>query len=362
MNHRWILAATGVVVLATGIWLLAGNEDDGGQERGPAAGQAAHVNVVTAEYELMHDRVNAVGSTRAHKAVEITSEVDARIQALHFDEGEPVNEGDLLVALDDRRARAELESAAARLDDAEAKHRRAQRLRADGNISAAEADERQAELRGARAEKARARIALDNHRIHAPFDGVVGLREKSAGAWLRAGDTVTTLDSISPMELHFAIPERYLGPIEKGRSIQARNKAWPDHVFHAEITRLGSRVDPQSRNLRMIALIDNEEARLRPGQFMTLSLTLEERRSLVIPEEALLTEGRQQYVFVAENGEARHRAIERGQRERGRVEIRSGLSQGDQVIINGQDRLRDGQAVEVGEDAEALVPRDREGA
>ena len=366
MKRTWILIALGLAILLVVLWALRGESNDAAEEQPsggmPGADRTAHVNVVQPEQRRIRDHVQAVGSTRARDAVDITSEVDARVRALHFEEGEAVSEGELLVELDDRRARAEFESAAARLEDAEARHQRAQRLRTDGNISAAEADERRAEMRVARAEKARAQVDLENHRIHAPFDGMAGLRQVSPGAWLRAGDPVTTLDSVHPMELHFAVPERYLRHVGKGQTLEAHSQAWPDQAFEGEVTRLGSRVEPGSRNLRMKALLDNEDGRLRPGQFMTLRLDLEERDGLILPEEALLTEGRSQYVFVVEDGKARRREIVRGRRTHGEVEIREGLSGDEQVVINGHDRLRDGDSVDILEDPDALVPRHREGA
>ena len=365
MKKSWILIIAGLAILLVLVWALHDSNGEGDEppaEGMPEGERTSHVNVIQPEQRRIRDSVQAVGSTRALDAVDITSEVDARVRTLHFEEGEAVSEGDLLVELDDRRARAEYESAAARLEDAQARHERAQRLRADGNISAAEADERRAEMRVARAEKARAEVDLENHRIHAPFDGVAGLRQINRGAWLRAGDPVTTLDSVHPMELHFAVPERYLRHLGKGQTLEARSRAWPDKRFEGEVTRLGSRVEPGSRNLRLKALLDNEDGQLRPGQFMTLRLDLEEREGLILPEEALLTEGRSQYVFVVEDGKASRREIVRGRRTHGEVEIREGLSKEEKVVINGHDRLRDGDSVEILEDPDALVPRHREGA
>ena len=324
-------------------------------EQGERPTRAANVNAVEPRSDLIRDEVETVGSIMAVHAIDVTSEEDGRIQRINFREGQRVEKGELLVQLDERQARATLEEADAELRNAQARFNRARRLRDSNNISAAELEEMEAALAVANARVQSARTRLDDLRVVAPFAGVVGLRETSAGAWLRAGDRITTLDSVDPVELVFAIPERFVAVLGNGLVLEARTDAFPDRRFTGEITSLATRVDPLSRTLRMKATLDNSDGKLRPGQFMVVNLSLRERDALLIPEEAVLTLGDQQTVFVVEDGKARERRVRLGLRRPGEVEVIEGVSAGDRVIVTGHTRLRDGAPVNLIEDPDALM-------
>ena len=215
-------------------------------------------------------------------------------------------------------------------------------------------------IRGFKAEAQReaARTRLDNHRIQAPFAGVIGLSDISLGTYLGAGTSVATLDSTTKMELGFAIPERFLGQIHIGQTVRGTSPAYTGETFGGELVELGTRIDELSRTLPVRALIDNPDGKLRPGQFMSATLTLRERESLVIPEQAVMIRGDEKYVFVAEDGIARRVSVTLGSRMPGLVEIVDGLSLDEQVIVTGQDRLSSGDRISVVE-GENVIPDNR---
>jgi len=207
------------------------------------------------------------------------------------------------------------------------------------------------------AQRVAAKVNLENHRIIAPFAGVIGLSGISLGAYVTAGTRLATLDSTLRMELNFSVPERYLGQLKVGLAVQGESPAYPGQAFDGELVALDSRVSELSRSLAVRALIDNADGRLRPGQFMSASLTLQQRQSLVIPEQAVILRGDNSYVFVAEDGIARRLTVSLGARLPGQVEVTAGLEEGTEVIVTGQDRLSSGERVSPNPDAQLPANR-----
>lgn len=357
MWKQWLVALS-LVVLATGAavaYRLLDTDDSAraGRERPPSV-----VNTRLPEQGRVRDVVESVGNLRAPRAVELTTEVSGRVVALNLQAGARVTEGEELLRLDDRQARAELQVIESQLADARRQWQRAQRLRANNSVSQAQVDELRTAVNVAEAQREAARVHLENHRIVAPFAGVIGLSDIDVGAYVSAGAVVTTLDSSNPMELNFSVPERFLAQVSLGQAVAGRSPAFPDRDFRGELVELGSRINELNRSLPVRALIDNPDGLLRPGQFMAATLTLRERDALVIPEQAVMIRGDEQYVFVADDGIARRITVKLGSRIPGRVEVAEGLSADDQVIVTGQDRISSGDRIEV-IDADNAIPDNR---
>ncbi|WP_318998746.1 efflux RND transporter periplasmic adaptor subunit [Marinobacter sp.] len=321
--------------------------------------RASPVNVVAPARAEVQDRVAAVGTLQSREAVALTSEVNGRVVAINFAPGDRVERGQLLVQMDDRQARVELRVAEAQYADARRQFERASTLRSNNSISQAQVDALQTTLDVAEAQRDAARTRLDDHRIEAPFAGSVGLVDLSIGAYVNIGDTIATLDATDPMELAFSVPERYLGQISLGQRLNARTAAFPDRVFEGSLAELGTRLDELSRSLPVRAVIANPDNRLRPGQFMSVSLTLQERQALVVPEQAVLVQGAKAFVFVADQDQARRIEVTLGAREPGMVEVVTGLDASDSVIVTGQDRLSSGDRITVVQDDGALLSSDQ---
>ncbi|MGM0768325.1 MAG: efflux RND transporter periplasmic adaptor subunit [Pseudomonadota bacterium] len=357
MLKQSLIALVLVAIAVGGVltYQYAARGSDGGEQR---ARPAAVVNAVNPTRERVRDRVNAVGSLKALDAVELATEVSGRVVELNLRSGQRVQRGDLLLRLDDRQARADVRVAEAEVADARRQADRAHRLRSNNSISQSQVDELRTTLEVAEAQLEAARTRLDNHRITAPFTGVVGLSDISMGAYLSAGTPVATLDSTDRMELGFSVPERFLGQITLGQQVRGTSPAYPQEGFNGELVELGTRINELSRTLPVRALIDNPDGKLRPGQFMSANLTLREREALVIPEQAVLLRGADKYVFIAEDGKARRVSVTLGSRKPGLVEVADGLTVDDPVIITGQDRLSSGDRIDVVEDDKA-IPENR---
>ncbi|MDK8462481.1 efflux RND transporter periplasmic adaptor subunit [Marinobacter sp. SS13-12] len=353
MVKQWLIALVLVVLAAGGAfsWHYFAQEDS---ESAQMERPASKVNAISPGMELVRDSVNAVGNLRALEQVELTTEVSGRVVEMNLDSSKRVSRGQLLLRLDDRQARADLQVAEATLADARRQFERAQRLQANNSISRSQVDELRTAMAVAEAQRESARIRLDNHRIEAPFEGVIGLSDISLGTYLASGTSVTTLDSTDRMELGFSIPERFLGQIQIGQRVRGTSPAYPEESFQGELVELGTRINELSRTLPVRAVIDNPDGKLRPGQFMSANLTLRKREALVIPEQAVMIRGADKYVFIAEDGVARRVSVSLGSRSPGWVEVSEGLSREDRVIITGQDRLSSGDRIDVVDDDKAI--------
>ncbi|WP_290632188.1 efflux RND transporter periplasmic adaptor subunit [Aquisalimonas sp.] len=350
---RWVIQIVVVALIAgaaAGGWIWLGQAEDqdgaGGPEgRGP--GGPMPVEVARAERRTVQDTVQAVGTMLARESVEIVTEVAGRIVEAPVREGQQVEAGETLFILDQVREQADLREARAQRDDARNRYRRAVALFEERDVPEAEVDERRAALEAAEARVEVAESRLRDRTIEAPFDGIVGLREVSPGAYVEPGTLLTTLDDLSVVRLDFAVPERFLSGLVPGLEVRARSLGFGDEVFAGEVTRLASRIDPITRSLRVQAEFDNDERRLRAGMFMTARLVLAEREALMVPEESVLKEGTGAYVFVIADDQARRVQVTTGRREAGYVEVSGELADEDNVVIAGLQTVRDGADVRV---------------
>ncbi|SEP07396.1 efflux RND transporter periplasmic adaptor subunit [Aquisalimonas asiatica] len=350
---RWVIQFVVVALIAVAaaggwIWLgQAGNGDDADGAGGRGPGGALPVEVARAERRQVQDTVQAVGTMLARESVEIVTEVAGRIVEAPVREGQQVEAGEPLFILDQVREQADLREARAQRDDARNRYRRSVALYEERDVPEAEVDERRAALESAEARVEVAESRLRDRTITAPFDGIVGLREVSPGAYVEPGTLLTTLDDLSVVRLDFSVPERFLSGLVPGLDVQARSLGYGDEVFAGEVARLSSRIDPITRSLRVQAEFDNEEGRLRAGMFMTARLVLAEREALMVPEESVLKEGTGSYVFVIVDDQARRIEVTTGRREGGYVEVTGDLADADDVVIAGLQTVRDGADVRV---------------
>lgn len=357
MARQWMIALGLLLLAGGGIFAWNGLDQEKlveSQEQRPAS----KVNVVSPIMNVVTDSISAVGSLKAQDQISLTTELSGRVVELNLNAGRRAAKGDLLLRLDDRQARADLDVAEATLADARRQLERAQSLQSNNSISQSQVDELRTAADVARARVAAAQTRMDNHRIEAPFEGVIGLNDISMGAYLSAGTEVATLDSTGRMELSFAIPEKFLGQIRIGQTVEGHTPAYPGERFAGELVQLGTRINELSRTLPVRALLNNPDGKLRPGQYMAASLTLRQREALIIPEQSVMIRGDETYVFVTDDGVARRLSVELGTRSPGIVEVASGLSLEDQVIVTGQDRLSSGDRIEVVEDM-AAIPDNR---
>lgn len=310
------------------------------------AAQDPMVEVVPVKKALVRDELITFGSLRSDESVMIRPEIEGRLAALHFREGQAVEAGDLLVSLDDAIARAELAQASANLSLAEKNFERSQMLFKRGASNAQALDEASAQQQAARASLALAQARLDKTQILAPYDGVLGLREVSPGDYLSAGQDIVNLEVLDPLKVDFRIPQKAVSQIRLNQIVEIGLDAFPNERFRGEIFAINPRLDEVGRSQAIRAHIDNGDRRLRPGQFVKVSVILAERPgALVIPEEAVMPVGDQLLVNLVIDGKVERREVKLGRRLDGGVEVVEGL-QGDETLISaGWQKVGQGTAV-----------------
>jgi membrane fusion protein (multidrug efflux system) len=294
------------------------------------------------------DRVTAVGSLLADESVIIRPEMDGRIVALHFRAGQAVSKGQKLVTIDASEYQAQLAAAAADLRTEKQRYTRAKELFEQKFITR-EALEIQAgtvDRQVARVQEVQARV--DKAIIWAPFDGIVGLREISAGAYVKAGDDIVRLENLNSIKVDFRVPEIYLAKVGRDQAVALEVDAFPGEMFQGNVYAVQPVVEQETRTALMRARIPNKGFKLKPGMFVRVALTLSTRsNAITVPEQALWPQGTDNFVFVVVDGKVALTKVELGKRGPGSVEIIQGLSAGDMVVTEGQIKLRDGAPVMV---------------
>ncbi|MCS6946039.1 MAG: efflux RND transporter periplasmic adaptor subunit, partial [Steroidobacteraceae bacterium] len=311
------------------------------------AGGGMPIPVVTAPVQIreLTRALTAVGTARANEAVEITAKSTNIVTRILFNDGQRVRAGDVLVELDSAQARADLAAAQAAVTESTSQYQRSRELLTTQALSQSQFEQLEAAKLANEARLAAARARLEDTVIRAPFNGRVGLRRVSVGTLISPGTTITTLDDTSTIKLDFAVPENAVASLRTGLPISARSNAYPGRHFEGTVASIDSRVDPTTRAVAVRVLLPNHDGALRPGMFMTVELQSERRQALVIPEEALVPEATRQYVYVVRDGSAARREVTIGAREPGSVEVLSGLTAGERVVVEGTIRIRDGVAV-----------------
>ncbi|WNC69495.1 efflux RND transporter periplasmic adaptor subunit [Thalassotalea nanhaiensis] len=298
--------------------------------------------VVLAEFS---DEFEALGTTKANEDVIIAAQYSDIIESIHFDDGDTVKKGDILVELFKKEEQAKIKELQANLDQASAQLQRYKDLLKQSAASIAQRDEQKAKVQSFRAQLLSAQATLNNLTIRAPFDGQLGFRQVSVGALINDGSTITTLDDISIIKLDFAIPERFITTVNIGQAIAATNVAYPGVKFIGKVTSISPRVDAVTRTIQIRAEIDNSNMQLRPGMLMSIILERNVAQVLQIPESAVIPFEDKHFVFVVQNDTAKRVDISVGRRKPGIVEVSSGIKEGTKVVIEGALKLRDGAKV-----------------
>jgi membrane fusion protein (multidrug efflux system) len=349
-------------VLAAGLLACGGGDSAGGPPQGQPP-QASPVEVATARLDPLSVRLASVGSMQADNIVEVRPETAGKVASIPVDEGQTVARGAVLVRLDDRELAAELAAAEAavhrnetELANLETRLQRNRGLFETGAISRQTLDDLEssheaaaARLEEARAQRDLAARRLDKMVLRAPFAGTAGSRDVYPGDFVKEGQALFTLVDADPLRVEFTVPEQYVDRLEIGSPVTVQVRSLPGRDFAGRLSFISPRVDATSRTVSLKAEVPNPDGQLRAGQFADVELELERREdALVVPEAAIVPRGGENYVFVVDGeGKARERKVVLGQRETGRVEVRSGVAAGDRVVVAGQQRLRDGSPVQL---------------
>jgi membrane fusion protein (multidrug efflux system) len=337
-----------------------------GQAAGPSRGGRggsqgpATVEVDTVKTGRIVETRDAVGTVRAYESITVTAKVAGLISEIGFEEGQKVKAGDMVVQFDAAERKAEIEQAIAEANRAVSlrnevsiKLERAQQLNRTGAGTGAQVEDLTAQVKSlesalasAQAQRRGAEARLEELTIRAPFAGRVGSRSVSLGAYVPPGTRITSLDDLSRIRLDFSVPENLLGRLKPGQTVNATSAAYQGRVFKGSVTTLDTRVDQTTRTVRLTAEFDNSDEALKPGMFLSVGLevTIKED-AVVIPEEAVVSEGLRQLVYPVKDNKVERRVIRIGQRQNGKVEVVEGLQPGESIVVLGVQRVRPGAEV-----------------
>lgn len=310
---------------------------------GDRSKSAVTVEVKQVEVSTVIEEIDSVGTLSSDESVIIRPEVAGRITKVNFTEGQKIEKDQIILEIDSSIYRAELAKTKATYEISKLNYKRSTELQKKGATSEQARDEAFARLKENEAAVELAEARLDKTTIKAPFAGVIGLRSVSSGDYLDTGREISHLESVDKMKVEFSIPEKYLAKISIGQDINAKFDAYKDKVFHGTVFAIDPKIDPDTRNIRIKAIISNKEYMLRPGMFAFVNLIVEKRdNSILVPEESLIPKGKDLSVFKVVDSKAVFTPVVIGQRKNAKAEIVQGLKAGDSIITAGHMKVRDG--------------------
>ncbi|WP_134496003.1 efflux RND transporter periplasmic adaptor subunit [Microvirga pakistanensis] len=327
--------------------------------RGAGAGPAT-VEVDTVKTGRIVETREAVGTVRAFESITVTAKVAGVITEIGFEEGQKVKAGDVLIQLDAAERQADIDQAIAEANRAVAqrneiaiKLERAQALSRTGAGTSAQVEDLTAQMKSlegaiasAQAQRKAAEARLEDLTLRAPFNGRVGTRSVSLGAYVAPGTRITSLDDLSRIRLDFAVPENLLGRLEPGQPVTAISAAYKSRTFSGKVSTIDPRIDQATRTARLTAEFDNPDEALKPGMFLAVKLEVSSNdEAVVVPEEAIVSEGLRHVVYPVKDNKVERRVVTLGQRQGGKAEVVDGLKAGETIVVLGVQRVRPGAEV-----------------
>ncbi|OCH16538.1 efflux transporter periplasmic adaptor subunit [Aliivibrio sp. 1S165] len=312
----------------------------------PRGNQAVAVVAEEVATHEISQSLSLIGKLEAAESVIISPEVSGKIDRIAIKANQDVKKGQLLVQLNDDKASASIKEARAYLNDEKRKLKEFQRLAKKNAITQTEIDGQKAsvDIAAARLEAANANLA-DLH-ISAPFAGTVGFIDFSRGKMVSAGTELLTLDNLSMMQLDLQIPERYLSMLSTGMKVEAISQAWGSTVFTGKVVGIDSRINAETLNLRIRIEFPNKDFKMKPGMLMAATVDFPSINAPIIPVQALEYSGTKRYVYViGEDNKVTRTEVTLGARVENRVVISTGLSIGQDIVVQGLVNMRDGVVV-----------------
>ncbi len=342
--RSWALAA----IAAGGAFVMAACARQDAAAGGARDVPAQPVEVVAVARRDLVETLTLVGSLAPNESAQVRAEIAGQVRAIRFAEGQRVEQGQVLVKIDDAELQAQLAQTEARFKLAELNLARAENLWQTRSSTAAEYDRAQSEFATARAELALLRVRLEKTEIKAPFAGVAGSRAISPGDYVDVSRPITTIADLSRLKVEFQVPERFLGKLRVGMPFTVRSKdRVTDAAVPGEVYFVDAVIDRATRSTVVKGYLANPPPALQAGMFANIELVLDVRRGvLTVPEGAVLVapEGAQLILVQERNGAkiAAFQPVELGLRARGLVEVRPAqgeLAEGAPVVASGVGSL-----------------------
>lgn len=319
---------------------VAGAPGRGGFQQGPANVVAAPIG-----YATINDRLSAIGTGRALNSVQVTPFASGRLTEILVESGAHVERGDILAKLDSEAEEIALDRARIALKDAEARMQRVAALRNSNTVTAVQVTEAELSVSNAKLAVRDAELALNRRSVAAPIAGVVGIIPVSAGNYVTTQTEIATIDDRSSLVIDFWVPERFATVLSVGQAVTAASVARPDDSFMGTVSAVDSRVDAQSRTLRVQARIDNSADALRAGMSFEISMTFPGDSYPAVNPLAIQWGTDGAYVWLVEDGRTRRAPVAIIQRNTDSVLVSGEFGQAGSVVTEGLHAVRDGAEV-----------------
>ncbi|PWU00372.1 MAG: efflux transporter periplasmic adaptor subunit [Bacteroidetes bacterium] len=292
------------------------------------------VDVMVAATHKIDNTIEANGTVVANESVELHPEATGRITYLYIPEGTRVAKGTLLVRINDADLQAQLAKSKVQLDLAQKTEERLRKLLAVNGVNQADYDAALNQLNGIRADIIYTQALIDKTEIRAPFDGVIGLRQVSMGAYVTAITPIATLQTTDKLKIDFTIPEQYSNLIKKGGIVEVETDALKQTRVKAVISAIETQVIQTSRNLKVRALLQGGKD--NPGAFVKVYIPADEStKAVMVPSNSLIPDDKNNQIILVKSGKAVFVNVETGQRSANNVEITKGVNVGDTVVVTG---------------------------
>ena len=351
---RWVAVVISIIMLGIligGIIAVKGMQFAFMMDSGASFAQPPEtVSVTDVEYQTWPENLTAVGALAAWQGLTVSAEISGRVSAIHFDSGDEVTAGQLLVEQESGTEQARLRAAKAKRELAKRNLTRLNALKQQQSVSQSNIDEAQQQLEAAESEVEDLQVTLAKKRIVAPFGGRLGIRQVYLGQDIQVSDPIVSLQSIDQLRVNFTLPQHWFDRIRPGYKVQVFTKQGVNASGNVLAT--AAEIDPSTRNLHVQAKIDNADHKLLPGMSVGLLVELPNPRDvLAIPNTAVLYAPYGDTVFIVEPGEnggpdtVRQQFVRLGEARGDFVAVEAGLEAGQRVVSAGAFKLFNGMAV-----------------
>jgi membrane fusion protein (multidrug efflux system) len=315
------------------------------------------VTTIVAAMDEWPSTQSAIGTTAPVQGVTVSADLPGIVDRIRFESGRAVSQGDVLVELDTRQERAQLDAAEAQRDLAQLNFKRLQNLVEDGAISRADYDRAAAEQKSTEARVGEIRATIERKVVRAPFSGVLGIRQVHLGQYLSAGDPVVPLQSLDPIYVNFGVPQQEATQLRTGRRVRLTADGLDNVMLTGRVTALDSVVDETTRNVTVQATFANPNGKLRPGMFVQVEATAGATQSIIaLPASAISYAPYGDSVFVVSDMKdpagkpyrgVRQQFVKLGATRGDQIAVISGVKAGEEIVTSGVFKLRNGAAVQV---------------
>ena len=315
------------------------------------------VSAMKADYQEWQPQLNAVGTLRAARGVDVTTEVAGLVRSINFKSGDEVKAGQILAQLNAEPDIAQLRALEAAADLAATVYERDKAQLAAEVISKAQVDADAADLKSKRAQVAQQAAMVERKTLRAPFSGKVGISIVNPGQYLNPADKLVTLQTIDPIYIDFFLPQQQLMQVSIGQPVAVTTDAFKSITFAGKVSAISPKVDPSTRNVQIEAVVTNSKKQLLPGMFANAKVSSgEPNRYLTLPQTAITYNPYGDTVFVVKPSDkkdakgneslvAQQVFVTTGPTRGDQVAILKGIDPGTLVVTSGQVKLKNGAPV-----------------